>query len=205
MDDWQLLGDYAKNRSETAFELLVKRHVDMVYATALRHLRDPHLAKDVSQAVFILLARKAGSLKPSVMLAGWLYRTALHVARRALRDRQRRQRRELEASTMNFNEPAEELWGRLEPHLDRALSALNSADRDAVVLRILQQRSFREVALSLGVSEDAAKKRVNRALDKLRERLASRGIAIAGAALGAAQVTPGRQPSLSHSSHSLRP
>lgn len=186
MDDWQLLRDYVERRSETAFELLVKRHVDLVYATALRHLRDPHLAKDASQAVFILLARKARSLKSPVILAGWLYRTASHVASRALRKRVRRQHREEEASAMNFNDPARELWGKLEPHLDGAINALNAADRNAVVLRFLQQRSFREVASSLGVSEDAAKKRVNRALDKLRAHFTSHGITVAGAVLGAA-------------------
>src|ERR1051325_9819636 len=145
MDDWQLLREYAEHGSETAFTNLVQRHVDMVYASALRQLRDPHLAKDAAQAVFILLARKAASLRSSVVLSGWLYRTTVHVASRALRDRIRQQRREEEVAQMNFNESAEELWGKMVPHLDGAISELNAIDRDAVVLRFLQQRSFHDV------------------------------------------------------------
>src|SRR5688572_29609247 len=109
MNDWQLLRDYAESGSESAFAVLVKRHVDMVYSAALRHLRDPNSAQDVTQAVFILLARKARSLRSSVVLAGWLHRTACHVASRALRDRIRQQRRETEAITMNFDESEEGL------------------------------------------------------------------------------------------------
>jgi RNA polymerase sigma factor (sigma-70 family) len=181
--DWQLLQDYAKSGSEPAFTILVRRHVDMVYAASLRQLRDPHLAEDATQAVFILLARKASSLRSSVVVAGWLYRTTSHVASRALRDRIRQQRRETEAAAMNFNEPAEELWEKLAPHLDGALHSLSTSDRDAVVLRFLEHRSFRNVAEVLGVSEDAAKKRVNRALEKLRGILHTHGVTISTVAL----------------------
>src|SRR6266496_4482301 len=100
VNDWQLLRDYAENGSESAFTTLVNRHVDMVYAAALRQLGDPHIAQDVTQAVFILFARKGATLRSSVILAGWLYRTTSHVARRALRDRIRQQRREKEAAAM---------------------------------------------------------------------------------------------------------
>jgi len=183
MDDWKLLREYADCGSEAAFQGLVDRHVNMVYSAALRQLRDSHLAQDVTQAVFILLARKATSLRSSVLLSGWLYRTTSHVASRAMRDRIRQQRREEEASMMIANEPVEELWGKLEPHLDAAISTLGDLDRNAVVLRFLQQRSFREVAGTLGVSEDAAKKRVTRALEKLRATLTARGIAVTGTIL----------------------
>ena len=183
MDDWKLLQEYVERGSEAAFQGLVSRHVDMVHAAAVRQLRDSHLAQDVTQAVFILLARKAASLSSSVILSGWLYRTTAHVASRALRDRIRQQRREQEATMMITTEPADELWEKLAPHLDAAIGGLGSTDRDAVVLRFLQQRSFREVGDSLGVSEDAAKKRVTRALEKLRSHLTSRGIAVTGVAL----------------------
>lgn len=186
MTDWQLLQDYAERGSETAFESLVHRHVDMVHATALRQVRDPDLAQDVTQAVFILLARKAARLRRSVILGGWLYRTATLVARRAIRTQLRQQRREREAIAMLPETSPDELWELLSPHLDAAIQELGATDRDAVVLRYLQQRSLREVADALGVSEDAAKKRVARALEKLRTRLARRGATVTALTLGAA-------------------
>src|SRR5262245_55691553 len=137
MDDRQLLREYVESGSESAFEGLVKRHVDMVYASALRQLRDAHLAQDTTQAVFLLLARKAGRLGSSVILSGWLYRTTLHVAGHALRTRMRQQRREQEAAQMNATDSADDLWVKLAPHLDGAIGSLNAADRDAVVLRYL--------------------------------------------------------------------
>lgn len=177
MNDWILLRDYVDHRSEAAFEALVKRHIRMVYSAALRRVRDPHLAQDVTQAVFVLLARKAPKLRSSVVLGGWLYRTAGFVARRALRDQARRRHNEREAATMPVAESIDELWETLTPHVDAAMAELGETDRNVVVLRYLQQRSFRDVASSLGVSEEAAKKRVARALEKLREKVARRGVA----------------------------
>src|SRR5262249_20331095 len=121
MDDWQLLRHYAEEKTEASFEALVKRYVDMVHSAALRQMRDPHLAQDVTQAVFILLARKASLLQPSVILSGWLYRTTVYVANRARRDHIRQQRREQEAATMTVNEPADELLTKVAPHLDPAI------------------------------------------------------------------------------------
>jgi len=110
MNDWLLLRDYVDQKSEAAFEALVKRHVDMVYSTSLRQVRDPHLAQDVTQAVFILLARKASRLRSSVILGGWLYRTANFVASRALRDRVRQFQNEKEALSMLSEPSTDELW-----------------------------------------------------------------------------------------------
>src|SRR6266704_2963830 len=189
MNDWLLLRDYVDQKSEAAFEALVKRHVDMVYSTALRQMRDPHLAQDVTQAVFILLARKAPRLRPSVVLGGWLYRTANFVASRALRARVRQYQNEKEALSMLPEPSTDELWETLAPHLDLAMNELRANERNAVVLRYLQQRSFREVGQALGVSEDAAKKRVGRALEKLRSKLARRTVNITGITLATILTT----------------
>src|SRR5215468_136900 len=101
MNDWELIQDYCRNGSESAFETLVKRHVDFVYCAALRQVRDPSLAEDVSQAVFLLLTRKARSFRSGTVLVSWLFRTTHYIATRALRSEYRRQRREFEAATMN--------------------------------------------------------------------------------------------------------
>src|SRR6185503_19114949 len=135
MNDWSLLREYVERRSEPAFETLVRRHLDMVYSTALRQVRDTHLAEDVTQAVFILLARKASRLSSGVVVGGWLYRTACLVARRSLRDETRRQYREREAAAMNDTSSTDELWAKLAPHLDTALAEIAEADRNVVVLR----------------------------------------------------------------------
>jgi RNA polymerase sigma factor (sigma-70 family) len=186
MNDWALLHEYIERRSESAFEMLVRRHIDMVYSVALRQLRDAHLAEDVTQAVFILLARKAPRLSSSVVIAGWLHRTAWLVARRAWRDEARRQRREREVADMNDTVSTDELWARLAPQLDGALGQIDDADRNVIVLRFLEQRSFRDVAEALGVSEEAAKKRSARALEKLRVVMVRRGIAASIVGLTAA-------------------
>src|SRR6185436_11127220 len=124
MNDWSLLREYLERRSEPAFEMLVRRHLDMVYSAALRQVGDPPLAEDVTQAVFILLARKASGLSSGVVLGGWLYRTACLVARRALRDETRRRKHEQEAADMNDPSSPDELWTKLAPHLDTALAEL---------------------------------------------------------------------------------
>ncbi len=189
MNDWSLLREYVERRSEPAFETLVQRHIDMVYSTALRQVRDAHLAEDATQAVFILLARKAPRLSSGVVVGGWLYRTACLVARRSLRDETRRQYREREAADMNDTSSTDELWTKLAPHLDTALAEIAEADRNVVVLRYLEGRSFRDVASTLGISEDAAKKRVTRAVEKLRGAMVQRGITASLAGLSAALVS----------------
>lgn len=186
MDDWELLQAYAKNCSETAFAELVQRHLNWVYSVAVRQVGDLHLAKDVTQAVFVLLARKAASLRSGTILSGWLFHTARFVAARAVRAEQRRKVREATASAMTtIDSPGENEipWNQLTPHLDQAVAALSKADRTAILLRFYEQKSLREVGERLGLSEEAARKRVVRATEKMRKFLTRRGVVLGGAGL----------------------
>ena len=176
-DDLTLLREYGRRNSEEAFAALVSRHVNLVYSVALRQVRDPHLAEEITQAVFIILARKAESLGPKTILPGWLCRTARYASANALTIQRRRQRREQEAHMQSIlNEPESETWQQIAPLLDGAMEKLGQKDHDAVVLRFFEGRNFKEVGAALGASEDAAKMRVNRALDKLRKFFTKRGV-----------------------------
>jgi RNA polymerase sigma factor (sigma-70 family) len=179
-DDLALLRDYARNNSEEAFAALVSRYINLVYSVALRSVRDPHLAEEITQAVFIILARKAGSLGPKTILAGWLCRTARYTSANAMTIQRRRQRREQEAHMQSIlneavNEPAE-TWQQIAPLLDGAMEQLGQKDHDAVVLRFFKGLNFKEVGVALGASEDVAKMRVSRALEKLRKIFTKRGV-----------------------------
>ena len=170
-DDIALLQEYARRNSEEAFATLVVRYVDLVYSVALRQVRDPHLAEEITQAVFIVLARKADALGDKTILPGWLCRTARYASANALKIQMRRQHREQEAfmqSILNEAEPAE-TWNQIAPLLDGVMEQLGQKDHDAVVLRFFENKTFAEVGSALGASEDAAKMRVNRALEKLRK------------------------------------
>jgi RNA polymerase sigma factor (sigma-70 family) len=185
VEDQQLLREYAAGGSEAAFGELVARYVNLVYSAALRRAGgDPHLAQDAAQLVFADLARKARSLPKGVVLAGWLHRATYYAAAQLLRTERRRQAREEEAVAMNAltSEPATD-WEQLRPLLDQALDRLGAADRDALVLRFFEQRSLAEVGHALGSNEDAARKRVTRALEKLRADLVRRGVTTPAAAL----------------------
>jgi RNA polymerase sigma factor (sigma-70 family) len=178
MNDWELIQNYCRNGSEGAFETLVKRHVDYVYCAAMRQVRDSSLAEDVSQAVFLLLAQKAKTFRPDTILLSWLFRTTHHMAAHALRSEYRRQRRETEAAKMNPTTTTPDIdhqWERISPMLDEALAALPHKDRDAVLLRFIARKSFSQVGADLGASEQAAKKRVSRALVRLRDFFTQRG------------------------------
>jgi RNA polymerase sigma factor (sigma-70 family) len=179
-DDLALLRDYARNNSEAAFAALVSRHVNLVYSVALRSVRDAHLAGEITQAVFIILARKADSLGDKTILPGWLCRTARYASANALTIQRRRQHREQEAfmqSTLIEAEPVhEETWNQIAPLLDGAMEQLGQKDHDALVLRFFENKTFAEVGATLGASEDAAKMRVNRALEKLRKFFGRRGV-----------------------------
>ena len=186
MNDSELLQAWATQRDEAAFAQLVSRHLDTVYAAARRQVGPSPLADDVAQAVFLVLARKAGSLSPRVVLSSWLFRTTRFVAARALRAEQRRSQNETLASMQpTFSDSANppEPWNSLEPHLDAALAALPTGDRDAVLLRFFEHQSFRTVGERLGINEEAAKKRVSRAVEKLRHWLAKRGVTLTAASL----------------------
>ncbi len=179
-DDLTLLREYARNNSEEAFAALVSRHVNLVYSVALRQVRNPQLAGEITQAVFIILARKADSLGDKTILPGWLCRTARYASANALTIQRRRQNREQEAymqSTLNEAEPMqEEMWNQIAPLLDGAMEQLGQKDHDALVLRFFENKNFAEVGAALGASEDAAKMRVNRALEKLRKFFTKRGV-----------------------------
>ncbi len=182
----QLLKEYAANGSEPAFRELVTRYVDLVYSVALRRLKgDEHRAEEVTQTVFTDLAQKAATLPERVMLGGWLHRHTGFVAGNYVRGEIRRQVREKEAATMMLHESEETNWQEVAPFLDEAIDQLDSSDREAVLLRYFEKRDLRSLGVYLGVSEDAAQKRVSRAVDKLRDLLAERGVTIAAVALGA--------------------
>ena len=186
-DDMTLLGEYALHDSEDAFGALVSRHINLVYSVALRQMRDPHMAEEITQVVFIILARKAGSLSPKTILPGWLCRTARYASANALTIRRRRERREQEAYMESVSkEPETDAWTHIAPLLETALAQLGDKDHDAVVLRFLEGRSLSEVGTALGASEEAAKKRVNRALEKLRKFFTKRKVALSAAAIATA-------------------
>ncbi len=179
-DDIALLREYARNNSEAAFAALVSRHVNLVYSVALRQVRDAHLAEEITQAVFIILARKADKLGDQTILPGWLCRTARYASANALTIQRRRQHREQEAymqSQLESQEnPTAETWNQIAPLLDGAMEGLGQKDHDALVLRFFENKTFAEVGATLGASEDAAKMRVNRALEKLRKIFTKRGV-----------------------------
>ncbi len=191
-DDAALLLRYATARDERAFAELVRRHLGLVYHAALRQCGgDAHRAEDVAQAVFTDLARKAEKLASRPVLASWLYTSTRYAAAQAVRGEARRQAREQEAHVMNeilSDNRAEAVaeWEKLRPQIDDALHALGDRDREAVLLRFFEGCAFAEIGEKLAVSEDAARVRVDRALEKLRATLVRRGITSTTAALGVA-------------------
>lgn len=186
-DDMQLVQEFATARSEAAFAELVRRHLPLVYSTALRRTGNPHAAEEIAQAVFLTLARKAASLPPRTVVSGWLYHTARLTAANYLRGEARRQQREQEAYMNSLSDGAEAaVWPQIAPLLDDAMAALGEADRNAVVLRYFENKPLEEVGLALGTTADAARMRVNRALEKLRHLFARRGVALGATLLAGA-------------------
>lgn len=194
VEDVELLREYAANQCETAFRTLVERHVDMVYATALRQVRDAHLAEEATQAVFIALARKARGLSPSTVLAGWLFRAAQFAAAKVQRAEVRRKHWEQQAAQMEPNPPdSAAAWEQMSPQLNEALNELDEPDRDALLLRFFESKTMAQVGRALGTSEGAAKMRIARALEQLRGIFNARGIAVPVTVLAAALSTSSTQ------------
>ncbi len=181
--DTELIRDYAAEGSQRAFAALVARHVDLVYSAALRQVQSPQLAEEVTQTVFVTLARHAQTLKPGTPLVAWLYLVTRRAAIDLLRTESRRQAREhiaVELADMNST-PSD--WSRVEPLLDEAMETLNETDRGAILLRFFEDKSLREIGATLGTSEDAAQKRVSRALEQLRAFFSKRGVSVGAASL----------------------
>ena len=186
--DDQLLEQFARDSSEEAFAALVQRHLGLVHSVALRHTANPQHAEDITQAVFVILARKAGALGRKTVLPGWLYRTARLTAANLQRAEARRIRREQEEFMQSqIEEPTtDNLWRELSPQLDEAMAGLGTAERDALVLRYFQNKSIAEVGKSLGLEENTAQKRVSRALEKLRKFFTKRGVSATTAIIAGA-------------------
>ncbi len=181
----QLLVDYAKTGSETAFRELVTRYIDLVFSTALRLVGgDVHRAQDTVQMVFVDLARQAPKLSPDTMLGGWLHRDTCFVAAKVMRAERRRQLRERQAAEMNALNDNDAGLGRLGPALDEAINELGEDDRKAILLRFYERLDLRSVGEALGSSENAAQKRVARALEQLQLMLTRKGVVLPAVALG---------------------
>ena len=184
----ELLQRYVEGQCEQAFADLVRQHIDLVYSAALRQVNgDTAAAQDVVQAVFTDLARKAPRLKQHTSLTGWLYTSTRFLAAKVRRSEQRRRAREEQAHTMNqllHETNSDPSWDDLSPVLDEVMHDLNTADREAVLMRYFERRPLAEIGVRLGLTENAARMRVERALDKLRDALTRRGVASTLVALG---------------------
>lgn len=186
--DSELLREYANGNAEWAFAEIVHRHTSLVYSAALRQVLSPDLAAEVAQTVFVGLARGARALSPRLSpeasLAGWLCRSARNVSLNLRRDEFRRRSRErLAMEQPDTNPEASPDWDKLRPVVDEALSELSETDHDALVMRYFKNQDLLSVGLALGVSDDAAQKRISRALEKLRDFLSRRGITTTAATL----------------------
>ena len=171
MDDAQLLQSYVETGSSDAFTALTSKHVNFVYGAALRLVRDRHVAEEVTQAVFIVLARKAATLRHEAVLSSWLLSTTRYAALGQMKINARRKRHDRRAAEMaktEWTEDAEKSWPQYEGELDGALASLRETDRKAILLRFYEHKSFDEIASVLGTAEEAARKRVSRAVEKLR-------------------------------------
>jgi RNA polymerase sigma factor (sigma-70 family) len=186
-NDMALLREYADSNSESAFAEIVHRHINLVYSVALRFTGNGEDAQDVTQAVFVILAKKATGMSAKTVLTGWLYETTRFTAMNLLTSKTRRQAREQEAymeSILDSN--TESIWRQLAPMLEEAMTRLNEKERTLVALRFFENRSVAETAAALGIQEWAARKRVERALEKLQQFFAKRGVTSTAATIAGA-------------------
>src|SRR5262245_11297669 len=181
--DLELLARYVQDHAEEAFTEIVRRHLDLVYSAALRQVRSAQLAQEVSQAAFIKLAQHARRLAHDSVLSAWLYQVTCREAVDVIRREARRQLREQIAAEVNLMNATDTDWTHIEPLLDEAMQALEEGDRIAVVLRFFEKKSLREVGKALGTTDDTAQKRVSRAVERLREFFAKRGVAVGASGL----------------------
>jgi RNA polymerase sigma factor (sigma-70 family) len=181
--DLDLVRQFARENSQDAFTEIVRRHVNLIYSAALRQVRSPQLAEEIAQSVFADLARVAGKLKPETILTAWLYQVARRTAIDVVRKESRRQLREQIAMEMNNMNATANDWTQIEPLLDEAMAALDETDRAAILLRYFENKNLREVGASLKISDDAAQKRVSRAVEKLREFFSKQKITIGASGL----------------------
>jgi RNA polymerase sigma factor (sigma-70 family) len=180
--DGELLGAYRAGRDEGAFAEIVRRHVNLVYGTALRRVRDAHLAEDVTQAVFLVLAKKAPGLSRSVILAGWLYQTAQFLSADAMKSKIRREHHERAAGVLRET-GAVDPWPAISPLLEEAMDGLTRRDRDLILVRYFEGWEIEAIARAAGASANTISKRLQRALERLRDRLAERGVGAPAAAV----------------------
>jgi len=182
--DSQLLDDFVHRKSDEAFREIVRRYVDLVHAAAMRQVRDPHVADDVTQATFIVLARRAAAV-PAGHLAGWLLKTARFCAKDALKKQTRRSHYEHEAAIMKstVSQAPDASEAEIAASLDDAMARLRSKESTAVAMHYLQNRPLADVAAALGVSAEAARKIVSRSLVKLRGILQRRGVVVSSTAV----------------------
>ena len=181
--DLELLGEFAREHSQDAFTALVNRHLGLVYSAALRQVRSTHLAEEIAQTVFTSLAHNASKLASDTILTAWLYRSTRNAAIDVIRAEARRQAREQLSAQMSALDDSPADWSHIEPLLDEAMDSLDEKDRTAILLRFFENKSLQEVGAALGTSDDAAQKRVSRAVDQLRDFFSKRKVAVAGTAL----------------------
>src|SRR5258708_3986030 len=182
-NDHELLSQFTGEQSQDAFAELVNRHLNLVYSAAFRQVRSHQLAEEVAQSAFTDLARNAPRLAPDTIITAWLYQVTRRTAIDVVRRESRRQLREQIATEMNAMNATAADWTHSEPLLDEAMHALDATDRAAVLLRFFENKSLREVGATLGTSDDAAQKRVSRAVERLREFFAKRGISVGATGL----------------------
>jgi RNA polymerase sigma factor (sigma-70 family) len=189
-DDIALLRQYTEQNSEAAFATLVSRYVHSVFSAAYRQTGDRHHAEEITQVVFVLLARKAGALGQGVVLSGWLHKTARLTALTWIRSEIRRNRREQEVFMTTEQNPGEsDVWDQIAPLLDAAMADLAERDRHTILLRYFDGRSMKEIADTMNTSEDAVKMRVNRAVEKLRRFFRRRGVPLTSGTLTATMAS----------------